>query len=128
MSIFQKTSQSLSYDNTYFFCPKVYAKDGFHVSLQIHHANYCASENGHREFGHTMEEVEFGFPSEDDVLLHEYSEMFGYDEDSKVPFTAVGTVGRIPVTVLEQLFEKRGGIDWDKTISVEQFGKFTKNS
>lgn len=139
MSIFQSSVVSgkksshgdMSYETQHFFCPKVFAKDGFNISLQIHNGNYCTSENGYRELGHTFEEVEFGFPSEDDILLHEHSEMFGssreYDEnDEEIPFnpstfSSVGTVGRIPVSVLEKLFEKRGGIDWEKTISVEQF-------
>jgi hypothetical protein len=140
MSIFQQTvvtnkrslfGEKMSYDNQFFLCPRVYAKDGFNISLQIHNGNYCSSENGYRELGHTFEEVEFGFPSEDDVLLHEHSEMYGYsteydENDNELPFDAskfssVGTVGRIPLTVLEELFEKRGGIDWEKTISVEQF-------
>lgn len=144
MSIFQSqvtydkknyTTEQMSYDNQLFFCPKVFAKDGFNISLQIHNGNYCSSENGYRELGHTFNEVEFGFPSEDDVLLHVHSEMYGYggwdENDNEIPFdpstfTAVGRVGRIPVSVLEELFEKRGGIDWEKTISVEQFNKFLK--
>ena len=139
MSIFQsqvshnKTiyGEQMSYDNQLFFCPKVYALDGFNISLQIYNGNYCSSNNGYRSFGDTMEEVEFGFPSEDDKLLHEYSEMYGStltdcDTKEEIPFTSVGGVGKIPVSVLEELFSKHGGIDWEKTISVEQFNHFTK--
>lgn len=127
-SIFQTTTatvrfgQKMCYDNTFFFCPTVYAVDGFNISLQINNGNYCSSENGYRELGHTWETVEFGFPSEDDILLHQYSEM--YDEND-LDFTSVGTVGRIEVSVLEELFAKHGGIDWEKTISIEVFQKFT---
>jgi len=113
----------LNYDNQRFYCPVVYAKDGFSLSLQIQSSNYCCSENGYRKFGHTWEEVEFGFPSEDDALLHQYSE--GYYPDEDITFTSVGCVGRIPVSVLEKLFEKRGGIDWEKTISIEAFERMT---
>lgn len=131
-AIYQRNLHNkLSYDDCLFYCPKVYAKDGFNISLQIHNGNYCTSENGYRELGHTFKEVEFGFPSEDDILLHKHSEMYGYsnqydENDVELPFDAaafssVGTVGRIPVTVLEELFKKRGGIDWEKTISVEQY-------
>jgi hypothetical protein len=108
----------MSYDTQHFYCPRVYAMDGFNISLQITHSSYCSTENGYRKFGHTYETVEFGFPSEDDVLLHQYSEM-SWDEDSEL--TSVGTVGQIPVSVLETLFEKRGGVDWEKTISVASF-------
>jgi hypothetical protein len=144
MSIFQtgitydkkdRYGRPMSYDNQHFFCPKVYAKDGFSISLQINRNNYCSSENGYREFGHTMQLVEFGFPSEDDILLHRYSEEYGYggwdDNGNELPFdntsfSAVGRVGNIPVSVLEELFAKRGGIDWEKTISVEAFDRLTK--
>lgn len=143
MSIFQESVTSsmtnsrgkMSYGNTYFFSPRVIAKDGFTISLQIHNSNYCESENGYRTLGHTMQAVEFGFPSEDDILLHEYSEMCGSstysDEDEEIPFdsntfSAIGTVGKIPLTILEQLFEKHGGVDWEKTISIEAFEGFTK--
>ena len=144
MSIFQSSmnlcrtfrGERFNYDNQYFFCPTVYAKDGFNISLQINNGNYCSSENGYREFGHTWEEVEFGFPSEDDAFLHQYTEGYNcesYDEEgNEIPFdpnsfTSVGKVGRISVSVLEELFEKRGGIDWEKTISVEQFNRFCKS-
>ena len=69
-TLFQKATHSwkqysdrpVNYDNVYFYCPRVFAKDGFNVSLQIQNGNYCSSENGYRKFGHTWEEVEFGFP------------------------------------------------------------------
>ena len=116
-------NEKMAYDNTYFYTPRVWAMDGFNISLQMHSSNYCSSENGYRTLGHTMDEVEFGFPSEDDVLLHKYSEGHFYheSEEEASAFTSVGTVGQIPVSVLEELFAKRGGIDWEKTISVEAF-------
>lgn len=144
MSIFQKIvtydktnrhSEKMSYDNQLFYCPTVFAKDGFNISLQIHHGNYCSSENGYGEFGHTMELIEFGFPSEDDVLLHKYSEMYestsSNDEGEEIPFdesnfSSIGTVGKIPITILEELFVKHGGIDWEQTISIDAFTKMTK--
>lgn len=116
------------YSNTHFFCPKVYAKDGFNVSLQINYGNYCASENGYRKLGKTWERVEFGFPSENEPLMWKYSEMWGsndysYDDEgemSVIPFESkefdvTGTVGSIPLDVMEKVFEKHGGIDWGKS-------------
>lgn len=144
MSIFQthvtynKTAhfgKAMSYDNQLFYCPVVHAKDGFNLSIQIHHSNYCSSENGSKEFGHTMQDVAFGFPSEDDTLLHTYTYSYGrggYDDHGNdIPFdsssfTSVEKIGTIPVSVLEELFSKHGGIDWEKTISVEAFNKFTE--
>lgn len=122
-----------TYDNTWFYCPRVYAKDGFNVSLQINHGNYCMSENGYRELGRTWEKVEFGFPSENEPLMHEHSEMwnsdtYSYDDEgnsTEIPFDAstfdvTGTVGSIPVSVLEEVFEKHGGIDWEKSCEFQQ--------
>jgi len=130
MSIFQtqvtRTLKSvygdgnMSYDNQLFFCPRVFAKDGFNVSLQIHNGNYCSSENGYRKMGHTMQEVEFGFPSENEILLHPYAECFS---ENDIDFDCMGGVGSIPISALETIFEKHGGIDWEKTISIEQYDK-----
>lgn len=122
MSIFQKTvtnmmynrgyGNKMTYDNTYFFCPRIVCNDGFSISLQIHNGHYCSSENGYRTLGHTMETVEFGFPNQDEELLKEYAE---YPED------VTTTVGRLPIDVAQQIIDKHGGIDWDKTVSVEEF-------
>jgi hypothetical protein len=109
--------EELNYDNTYFFCPSVYAKDGFHCSLQINNGNYCSSENGYRKFGHTWESVEFGFTSIHEPLMAEYAEN---------PEDTTGTVGNIPVSVMETVFIKHGGIDWEQTLSTENFNKFLK--
>jgi hypothetical protein len=128
MSIFQPSITSgkkdfmgkqMSYDNQYFYCPRIYAKDGFNVSLQIHNGNYCGTENGYRTLGHTYESVEFGFTSEHEPLMSEYGDN---------PNDTTGTVGNIPITVLEEVFIKHGGIDWEKTISIEQFNKILRTS
>ena len=111
MSIFQKTivdmmhnrtyNDKMSYNNTYFFCPRIVCNDGFSISLQIHNGNYCSSENGYRTLGHTMETIEFGYPNQDELLTK--------------------TVGRLPIDVAQQIIDKHGGIDWDKTVSIEEF-------
>lgn len=128
LSIFQKNivygrkyafNDPINYSNTHFMCPQVVANDGWRVSLQIHNGNYCRSENGYREFGHTMTDVEFGFPSEHEELLIPYAE----DPDN-----ITNTVGSVPVSVLEEIFKKRGGIDWEATISVETFENFVAKS
>lgn len=124
------------YDKVLFYCPNVVAMDGFQVSLQVNRCNYCASNNGYRTLGHTMLEVEFGFPSMNEELMFPYSEMwngFNYDDEgNEVPidkdtFNVTSTVGRIPISVMEEVFTKHGGVDWEKTISVEAFNTFTKD-
>lgn len=59
-----------------------------------------------------METIEFGYPNQDEELLKDYAE---YSED------VTTTVGQLPIDVAQQIIDKHGGIDWDKTVSVEQF-------
>lgn len=106
------------YDRTHFYCPPVHAKDGFSVSLQISYGNYCSSENGYRELGHTFDHVEFGFTSTHEPAMDEYAETEG---------DTTTTVGRIPTAIMEQVFANHGGIDWEKTISIEAFNKNVNN-
>ena len=55
--------------------------------------------------------------------------MYGYahDEDyNEIPFDEstfdiTRHVGRIPISVMEEVFEKHKGIDWDKTLSIDAF-------
>jgi len=110
----KSSNAELFYSETYFHCPLVYAKDGFHVSLQINHGNYCESENGYRKLGHTYDTVEFGFPSLHDDKFVEFAESSN---------DVTQTVGRIPVSVLEEIFESHSGIDWEKTISVDSYNR-----
>jgi hypothetical protein len=133
MSIFQLRVKSMfddgemmSYDNQYFYCPKVVAKDGFSVSMQINNGNYCESINGYGTLGHTITSVEFGFPSMNEEMMFQYSEEWGGYDDTDKEFDVTNTVGRIPVSVMEEVFEKHGGIDWEATISIKQFDKFIK--
>lgn len=104
----------LKYEDRHFFCPSVWAKDGFNVSLQIGNGNYCTSENGYRNFGFTWKEVEFGFTSTHEPLLEEYAQ-------EKVD--TCNTVGCVPIEVMETVFNNHGGIDWEKTISVENINR-----
>lgn len=126
ISIFQDTKKK--YNETYFSCPVIICKDGFNVSLQINHANYCTSENGYRELGVDWQEVEFGFPSENDKDMFKFSESYGYggydDEGNEIPFNeedfdVTDTVGRIPVEDMQKILDNHGGIDWDATLSFD---------
>lgn len=134
MSIFQMGKNK--YDDTYFYCPKVICKDGFNVSLQINKGNYCSSENGYRKLGVDWQEVEFGFPSENDKSMFKYSEGYGYggydDDSNEIPFNedefdVTNTVGRIPVDAMQKVLDSHGGIDWNATLSFEVANKFIKN-
>jgi hypothetical protein len=52
--------------------------------------------------------------------MMEYSE--GYEYGDKDNFNVTDTVGRISTSVMEEVFTKHGGIDWEKSCS------FTINS
>ena len=107
--------EDISYKNQMFYCPVIYAKDGFHISLQIHNGNYCSSENGYRQFGLTMTEVEFGFPSEEVEALKEYAES---------PDNLTQTVGNVPIDVVQKILNDKGGIDWGKTLDESNLKRF----
>ena len=126
MSVFQKSVSyhfksflggNEPYDNVFFHCPKIVCNDGFSVSFQISIGNYCGTENGYRKLGYSWKEVEFGFPSEEEELLLPYSEC----EES-----TINSVGCVPIEVAQQVVDKHGGIDFDKTLSEDAFNRFIK--
>lgn len=112
-----KNRAAFNYDNAFFYCPRIIAKDDFEVSLQISNGNYCSSENGYRRMGFTFNDVEFGFTSVHEPLMDVYAETHG---------DTTTTVGNIPLSIMEKVFEKHGGIDWEKTLSVDKCKEFTK--
>lgn len=104
----------MGYDNTFFTVPRIHCKDGFNISIQIDNANYCSSENGYRKMGYEWKTAEWGFPSEPDELLIDSAEE---------PDNLCSTVGSASVELLQELIDKHGGIDYDKTFSTEAFVK-----
>ncbi len=102
---------TLNYENAHFQMMRIHAMDGWNVSLQINAFNYCSTEAGYRKFGFNWEEVEWGMSSEHEPDLDEYAEIAGNSSDS---------VGRIPIDVIQGIFDNHGGIDWEKTLSLER--------
>lgn len=98
-----------TYDSTPFVLPRVYCKDGFNISVQCHNGNYCASENGVREFGIDWKLVEWGFPSEE-IDGSKYNA-----EDESNTKETVG--GYVEIELLEELISEHGGIDLSMTLS-----------
>ena len=101
-------SMSETYKREYFFIPRVYCKDGFNISIQANNGNYCASENGTREFGLDWHEVEWGFPS--DVID---PDKYNAENCSNIKET-VG--GYVDVDLLDSLLNEHGGIDLRMTL------------
>lgn len=108
------TQMSNRYDDKIFFIPRIYCKDGFNISIQVHNGNYCGSENGTRTFGLDWKLVEWGFPSEpiDGEKYHA--------EDKDNTTDSVG--GYVEVGLIDELCEEHGGVDLAQTLQ-EEFNK-----
>lgn len=108
------TQMSNIYHKKFFFLPRIYCKDGFNISVQVHQGNYCASENGTRTFGLDWKLVEWGFPSE-----HIDGEK--YNAESSPTTESVG--GYVEVGLIDELCEEHGGVDLAKTLQEEYASK-----
>lgn len=109
------TQMSNIYDNKLFYLPRIYCKDGFNISIQVHNGNYCGSENGTRTFGLDWKLVEWGFPSEeiDPVKYNAEGHTYHHVNTTKT----VG--GYVEIGLIDELCEKHGGIDLAKTLEEE---------
>lgn len=78
--------------------PAVVCKDGFTISIQASDSHYCTPRTSTEK---EYETVELGYPSEPDDIITDYA------EDDNLTKTVYGYV---PVTVVDKLLEKHGGI------------------
>lgn len=104
------TQMSSIYRNKFFFIPRIYCKDGFNISVQVHQGNYCASENGTRTFGLDWKLVEWGFPSE-------HIDGKKYNAESSPTTGSVGAY--VEIDLIDELCENHGGVDLAKTLQEE---------
>lgn len=102
------TQMSNVYDKEFFFLPRIYCKDGFNISVQVHNGNYCASENGYRTFGLNWERVEWGFPSQ---------EIDGEKFNAEEKDNTTESVGSVEIALIDELCEQHNGIDLSATLS-----------
>lgn len=78
--------------------PRLLCNDGFSISVQASKFHYCRPRlDGAQDY----EEVELGYPSNEDELINDYAE----DDD----YTRT-VYGYVPIEVVEKLIEKHGGI------------------
>lgn len=108
------TQMSNVYQDKFFIIPRIYCKDGFNISIQVHNGNYCASENGTRTFGLDWKLVEWGFPSSE-IDAQKYNA-----EDDDDTTNSVG--GYVEIDLIDELCEEHGGIDLARTLQ-EEFNK-----
>lgn len=92
------------YEKGPFFIPRIYCKDGFNISIQIHESNYAGSENGIRTYGMDWKLVEWGFPSQE-IDAKKYK---AFDPDHTMD--TVG--GYVPIKLMEELIAEHGGLDY----------------
>ena len=80
--------------------PAVECADGFKMSVQASKYHYCDPRIN--LWSGQYNEVEIGFPSEEEPLINEYAES---------PGEWTGTVyGYVPVEIVDAVIEKHGGI------------------
>lgn len=113
---YDDTTESMieKYQDNYFFLPRLVCADGFSISIQVNHNNYCASENGTREFGIDWKKVEWGFPSEQIDPVKYNAEAYAWDENCDTR-TTVGAY--VSVELIEELVNEHGGLDLQKTLT-----------
>ena len=96
------------YNNNYFYLPRIRCNDGFSISIQVNNGNYCASENGTRQFGFNWVEVEWGFPSKE-IDAVKYNA-----EDEGNTTNTVG--GYVDINLIDELIEEHGGLNLEDTL------------
>lgn len=84
----------------------IFCNDGFNVSVQASNGHYCSPRINTDKYL----SVELGFPSEEEILIKEYAE-------NKKDLTQT-VYGWTPIEVVEEVIEKHGGIDIDKTFEL----------
>ena len=85
--------------------PRIYCNDGFNLSVQANEGTYCAPRRLLDE-NETYYEAEIGYPSEVEPLITEFAEEPDYT-NTVYPY--------VSTDLIEQVLEKHGGIDEEKT-------------
>lgn len=103
MNLQQFIKDTFDSEKEYFNRPRIYCKDGFNMSVQGSQGHYC-SPRSNQDFYHSME---IGFPSQEEESILEFA------EEKEIP---TGTVyGWVPCELIQELIDKHGGIDLEKT-------------
>ena len=86
--------------------PPIICNDGFKFSVQASKGHYCAPRRMIEDENETYYEAEIGYPSEVEPLIMEFAEEPVYT-NTVYPY--------VPTSIIEQVLEKHGGIDVEKT-------------
>ena len=79
--------------------PRVQCMDGYSVSVQVGSWLYCSPRVDGAAY---YDEVELGYPSEEDPLINDYAENSENYTDT--------VYGYVPVEIIDALLQKHGGI------------------
>lgn len=83
--------------------PRIVCKDGYSFSYQASAYHYCTPRSTFKpNEKEKYTQVELGYPSEDDELIHDYCEDPDHATYDIYPY--------VPVRIVNQLIEKHGGI------------------
>lgn len=95
------------YKNRLFDIPTIYCEDGFHLDISVYYDETypLGTENGVNEFGLSFDQVRFFNQSAPDEILDQYH--------------SNGVIHCCNIHILQIVLNNHGGIDWEKTSSVE---------
>ena len=105
MKIQDFIKQTFKIEHGYCFRPVIKCNDGFTMSVQGSSGHYCKP----RKTQDFYESLEIGFPNEKEDLILQYAE--------KEDFPTETVYGWVPIEVIQQVIDKHGGIDVDKTFA-----------
>ena len=90
--------------------PQIHCTDGFSMSVQVGYSLYCKPKKVAKRYS----EVEIGYPSDHEPLIEEYAECFTFEE-LDIDFTDT-VYPYVPVKVVDNVLEKHGGIDINRSV------------
>lgn len=96
------------------FRNRLVCADGFSVSVQMSWASYCKPRRN-LACSADYESAELGYPNRTDELLRDYADDPEEDPDTVFPY--------VPMKVLEQVFQKHGGLHPKETIRLAKIKK-----
>lgn len=96
------------------FRDRLVCADGFSVSVQMHWGSYCSPRKNLARSA-DYESAELGYPNQADELLRDYA-----DDPEEDPDTVYSYV---PMQVLEQVFQKHGGLHPQEVIRLKKIQK-----
>lgn len=86
---------------------RLICNDGFNMSVQGSRGHYCTPRTNTDSY----QSLEIGFPSEEEPLIYQYAE-----DKERLTDTVYGYV---PVEIIQEVINKHGGIDFEKTFKNE---------